>query len=414
MAAGGTALVAASGAKALLAADATQLPSAPADSPPAVPPWSKTPGKGISALPYGMPSRYEKDVVRRYVSWFTPSDLSSTNFTPLHALDGIVTPNGLCFSRCHNGVPDIDPAAHRLMIHGMVERPLLLTMDELRRFPATSRMLFIECAANSSMEWKGSLMAGVQYTHGMLSCCEYTGVKLSVLMAEVGVTPEARWMLAEGADAALMDRSIPIAKAREDAIVAWAQNGERLRPENGYPLRLLLPGWQGNMNIKWLRRLKFGDQPWETREETSKYTDLMPDGKARQFTWVMEAKSVITRPSPEQPLTDEGFHEISGLAWSGRGKIARVDVSLDGGINWQNAALAAPVLPQCLTRFRLPWRWTGDEALLQSRAMDETGYVQPTIAALRAVRGSNSGYHNNAIQTWRVNPSGEVENVQLD
>jgi sulfane dehydrogenase subunit SoxC len=295
----------------------------------------------------------------------------------------------------------------------MVDRPLLLTVDEVMRFPSTSRIAFLECPANSGMEWKGAQMAGVQFTHGMIHCCEWTGVKLSVLLEEVGVKPAAKWMLAEGADAAAMTRSIPIEKAWDDTILAWSQNGERLRPENGYPLRLILPGWEGNMNVKWLRRLKFGDQPWETREETSKYTDLMANGKARQFTWVMDAKSVITSPCPERRLRGKGFHEVSGLAWSGRGKITRVDVSFDGGVNWQTARLAEPVLSKCLTRFRIPWRWDGKPALLQSRAIDETGYVQPTLAQLRAVRGVNSIYHKNSIQTWRVNPSGEVDNVQV-
>jgi sulfane dehydrogenase subunit SoxC len=240
-------------------------------------------------------------------------------------------------------------------------------------------------------------------------CCEWTGVPLATLLAETGVRREAGWVLAEGADAAAMARSVPIAKALDDALVVYGQNGERLRPEQGYPLRLLLPGFEGNMNVKWLRRLKVGEQPWETREETSKYTDLMPDGRARQFTFVMEAKSVITRPSGGQRLTGgPGFYEISGLAWSGRGKIDKVEVSTDGGQTWSAAQLQQPVLSKALVRFRAPWRWPGGPALLQSRAVDETGYVQPRHAELVDARGLNSYYHYNAIQTWRVAPDGKV------
>jgi sulfane dehydrogenase subunit SoxC len=245
----------------------------------------------------------------------------------------------------------------------------------------------------------------------LLSCCEWTGILLSTLLAEVGVQNAARWILAEGSDAAAMTRSIPIDKAWDDAILAYAQNGERLRPEQGYPLRLFLPGFEGNMSVKWLRRLKLGDQPFESREETSKYTDLMPDGKARQFTFVMEAKSVITRPAGGQQLRGLGFHEIAGLAWSGRGRIHRVDVSTDGGASWRSAALQEPVLPKCLTRFRLPWNWDGGPALLQSRAVDETGYVQPPRAALVDVRGVNSGYHFNGIQSWQISLDGAISNV---
>jgi sulfane dehydrogenase subunit SoxC len=405
VAAGGVAAAAGSAAP-VLAADGSNLP-------PNVPEWTKTLGSGVADHPYGVPSQYEKDVIRRNVAWLTATEQSSVNFTPIHELDGIITPNGLCFERHHGGVPDIDPAEHRLIIHGMVERPLILSMEELRRFSSVSRIHFLECPANGGMEWKGAQMQGVQFTHGMIHCCEWTGVKLSVLLDEVGVKPEAKWMLAEGADAAAMTRSIPIEKARDDVVVAWSQNGERLRPENGYPIRLVVPGWEGNVNVKWLRRLKFGDQPWQTREETSKYTDLMPDGKARQFTLVMEANSVVTFPCPERPLKEKGLYEISGLAWSGRGKITRVDVSFDGGGNWQTAALQEPVLSKCLTRFRVPWRWDGKEAFLQSRAIDESGYVQPELSGLRDARGVNSIYHKNSVHTWRINPDGSVDNVQI-
>lgn len=385
----------------------------PENLPPNVPEWMQTLGAGVTDAPYGKPSRFEKDVVRRNVAWLTASEQSSVNFTPLHALEGIVTPNGLCFERHHSGVPDIDPAAHRLMLHGLVERPLLFDLDDIVRFPSVSRLLFVECPANGGMEWRGAQLNGVQYTHGMIHCCEWTGVPLSVLLEEAGVRPEGKWLLLEGADGAAMTRSLPLEKALDDTIVAYAQNGERIRPEQGYPLRAIVPGWEGNINVKWLRRIKVGDRPWHHREETSKYTDLMPDGTARQHTWVMEANSVITSPSPERPLRGAGHFEIRGIAWSGHGRIARVDVSTDGGANWRPAQLQEPVLSKCLTRFRAQWDWDGGPALLQSRAVDQTGYVQPTFEQLRKVRGVNSVYHRNSIHTWRVGLGGKVDNVQV-
>jgi sulfane dehydrogenase subunit SoxC len=319
----------------------------------------------------------------------------------------VITPSGLHFERHHAGVPAIDPDRHRLMIHGLVERPLIFTMDELLRFPSVSRIHFLECSGNTP--WGGPLAgATVQDTHGLLSCCEWTGVALSTLLAEVGVRPQARWILAEGADAAGMTRSLPIAKALDDVLLAYGQNGERLRPEQGYPLRLFVPGYEGNVSVKWLRRLKLGDAPFETRDETARYTDLMPDGRARQFTFLMDTKSVITAPSGGQSLPEPGPWEISGLAWSGRGRIARVDVSVDGGALWRRAELQRPVLSKCLTRFRLPWRWDGAPARLMSRAVDETGAEQPGREALIAERGLNSGYHNNAIQAWQVGADGAV------
>ncbi len=366
-----------------------------------IPPSMLTQGVPAGAHPYGLPSPFERSVVR--VAHNTTASL-----TPWQDLAGIVTPNGLHYERHHAGVPTIDPATHRLMIHGMVEHPLVLTMDDILRLPSVSRMHFLECAGNSQ-GWTGAdPKATVQTTHGLMSCAEWTGVPLSALLADVGVRPGATWMLAEGADAAGMTRSVPVAKAMDDAILAYAQNGERLRPEQGYPLRLFLPGFEGNMSVKWLRRLKFGDKPFETREETSKYSDLMPDGSARQFTFVMEAKSVITAPSGGQRLPGRGFQEITGIAWSGRGLITRVEVSTDGGAHWQPAELQAPVLSKCVTRFRLPWHWDGAPAVLMSRAIDETGYVQPTRAALVAVRGTHSYYHFNAIQPWRVDAQGGV------
>jgi sulfane dehydrogenase subunit SoxC len=374
-----------------------------------VPEWMRAPGTPIVTPAYGVPSVFEKGVVRRPRQ--TPVfPASASSGTPWQELHGVITPNGLHFERHHAGVPVIDPQRHRLLVHGLVEQALVFTMDELVRFPAVSRTHFLECSGNTP--WTGGQEGwSVQDTHGLLSCAEWTGVLLSTVLAEAGLKREARWVLAEGADAAAMSRSIPLSKALDDALLAYAQNGERLRPEQGYPLRLFLPGFEGNMSVKWLRRLKVGDQPFETREETSKYTDLMPDGRAEQHTFVMDAKSVITSPSGGQRLTAPGFREISGVAWSGHGRIRRVEVSVDGGASWQPARLQEPVLPRCLTRFRLPWRWSGAAALLSSRAVDDTGYVQPSREALVAVRGLNSTYHNNGIHTWRVQPDGEVLNA---
>ena len=331
----------------------------------------------------------------------------------MQSLNGIITPNGLFFERFHAGRVDVDPRQHRLLIHGLVERPLVLTMDDIVRFPSVSRIHFIECPANGGMEWREAQLNSLQFTHGMIGCAEWTGVPLSTLLEEVGLKKEAKWVMVEGADGARMNRSLPLAKCLDDCLIVYAQNGEALRPEQGYPLRILVPGWQGNVSVKWLRRIKVGDAPWYSREETSKYTELMPDGKARGFTWVNEAKSVITFPCPEKPVAATGLYEIRGLAWSGRGKVKQVDVSVDGGVNWQTAQLHDPILSKALTRFSLPWRWDGRPVLLQSRAIDETGYVQPTIAQLRKARGTNPIYHNNSIQTWQVKPDGSVFNVQL-
>jgi len=381
--------------------------------PPHVPSWSQELGDGVDVSPYGTPSKFEKKVIRRTVPWLTATPESSVSFTPLAKLHGIITPNGLHFCRHHGGVADINYEDHRLIIHGLIDRELIFTMDDIKRMPSVNRIHFLECAANGGMEWRGAQLEALQFTHGMISCCEWTGVKLSTLLDECGIKPKAKWLLAEGADASGMTRSIPLHKAIEDCIVVYAQNGEMLRPEQGYPLRLLVPGWEGNMSIKWLRRIEVGDQPWHTREETAKYTDLMPTGKARQFTWFQECKSVITSPSAENPINGKGFVEIQGLAWTGHGKIQRVDISSDGGKNWQSAQIDGPILGKALTRFRMPWKWDGKPAFLQSRAIDETGYVQPDFTELRALRGDWSIYHNNSVHTWKINTGGDVENVQL-
>ena len=352
---------------------------------------------------YGRRSRYEK-AARHLRTTKTPEAASSR--TPLADSQGIITPSALHFERHHAGVPAIDPAEHRLLIHGLVERPLILTVAEIKRLPAVSRIHFIECAGNGGSEWGPKTAPDVQQSHGLVSCSEWTGVPLSLLLNEAGVREEATWLLAEGADACKMQRSVPIEKGIRDALVAYGQNGEAIRPEQGYPLRLVLPGWEGNTNVKWLRRIKVCDQPHMTRDETSRYTELLPDGRSRLFSFVMEVKSVITFPSGRQKLSGVGFHEIRGLAWSGRGAIERVEISTDGGESWQAAELQEPRLPMAFTRFRTPWRWDGGEAVLQSRAFDDQGYRQPAVKELIEARGRNSAYHNNGIKVWKVTSDG--------
>jgi sulfane dehydrogenase subunit SoxC len=378
-----------------------------------LPDWSRYLGDGVAARPYGKPSKYEAHVMRRDVEWLTASRESSVNFTPLHELDGIITPSGLCFERHHGGIAEIDPAQYRLMISGLVDKPLVFTLDDLKRFPRSNRVYFLECAANSGMEWRGAQLNGCQFTHGMVHNVMYTGVPLKHLLNEAGVRTSGKWVIAEGADSSGMNRSVPLQKALDDCIVAFRMNGEMLRPEQGYPVRLVVPGWEGNMWVKWLRRLDVTDVPLLAREETSKYTDLMADGRSRRFTFIMDAKSVVTNPSPQAPLKAKGQNVLSGLAWSGRGTIQRVDVTLDGGRNWREARIDGPVLDRSLTRFYVDVDWQGQELMIQSRAHDSTGYVQPTKNELRKVRGVNSIYHNNGIQTWLVRANGETENVEI-
>ena len=365
-------------------------------------------GSGVST--YGERSRFET-VERQVRAGRHPQAASSR--TPLQNLHGTITPSALHFERHHAGVPDIDPSVHRLLIHGLVDRPLELSMADLRRLPAVSRIYFLECSGNSSRLWGGATSTTPQSAHGMTSCSEWIGVPLSLLLREAGVQRAATWLVAEGADAGRMTRSVPLDKALDDTLVAFGQNGEALRPAQGYPLRLFVPGWEGNISVKWLRRIELVDQPQMTREETSKYTDLLPDGQARQFTFMMEAKSLITHPSGGQRLAGHGYHQISGIAWSGRGRVERVEVSTDGGGSWRHAELQTPVLPLTHTRFRLDWTWDGGEAVLQSRCVDETGYTQPTRDALIAARGLRSTYHNNAIQSWKIATDGTVENVYV-
>jgi len=369
-------------------------------------------GPGVGMGPYGSPAKYESKVTRTLIRSQPGTTGAGASRTPLESLEGMITPSGLHFERHHSGVPDIDPDKHRLLIHGMVKRPLIFTMDALLRYPLISRIHFIECSGNSQALYQPApptLTAG--QAHGLVSCSEWTGVPLRLLLEEAGVDRTAQWMLAEGADAAAMSRSIPMAKAMDDAILALFQNGERLRPENGYPVRLFLPGWEGNMSVKWLRRLKVVPAPIMTKDETSRYTDLQGDGKSLMFTYPMEVKSLITRPSHGMTLPGAGLHQISGIAWSGNGTIRKVEVSTDGGRTWTEAPLVAPVLPRAVTSFRLPWKWDGTAAVLKSRAIDDTGAVQPERNKFIAEHGSNAIFHFHAIQAWGVAANGEVKHV---
>ena len=384
-----------------------------------LPAHSKGLGKPVATDGYGRPSKYEANVQRRTSPGLTQTTQASVSFAPLQSLFGIVTPNGLHFERHHQGWWDIDPRRHRLMINGsdeqIVKTPRVFTMDELMRLPSVSRFHFIECGANTGMEWSNVAVPTVQYTHGMLSCGEFTGVPLKTLFELCGVDyKRGRYVLGEGVDGSSMTRTVPMELVESgEALVAYAQNGEMLRPENGYPLRLVVPGVQGVSWVKYLRRIEVGDQPYGTKDETLHYIDLMPGGLHRQYTSTQECKSVVTTPSGGQVLLSKGFYNITGIAWSGRGKVKQVDVSVDGGRNWRAARLETPVLSKCLTRFNLDWIWDGSPALVQSRAIDETGYVQPATKQLREVRGTRSIYHNNSIQTWQLQENGEVRNVQL-
>jgi len=380
--------------------------------------WASGFGEGVDATPYGLPIRFEDDVVRRNVEWLTADTISSINFTPIHALDGTITPQGCAFERHHSGAIELKKEDYRLMINGLVDKPLIFNYADLERFPRENHVYFCECAANTGMEWAGAQLNGAQFTHGMIHNMEYSGVPLRRLLEEAGLDTAGdlkdKWVYVEGADASSNGRSIPMDKALDDCLVAFKANGEALRKEHGYPVRLVVPGWEGNMWVKWLRRVEVMDGPVESREETSKYTDTLEDGTSRKWTWEMDAKSVVTSPSPQSPIAHgAGPLVITGLAWSGRGAITRVDVSTDGGKNWQQARLAKEGESKALSRFYLDIDWDGSEMLLQSRAHDETGYVQPTKAQLREVRGENSIYHNNCIQTWWVKESGEAENVEV-
>ncbi len=375
--------------------------------------WMKAPGRPMSR--YGAPSEYESSVGRIGFGVSQPGTTGSgASRTPLEYLNGVITPSGLHFERHHSGVPDIDPGQYQLLIHGLVERPLKFSMESLVRYPMVTHTQFLECSGNSrALLNQTAAPLGCGEIHGLVSASEWTGVPLSILLDEAGVTTQGRWLVAEGGDAAMMSRSVPLAKAFDDALVALYQNGERLRPENGYPARLFLPGYEGNMSIKWLRRIAVTARPAMTRDETSKYTDLQPDGTARMFTFDMAVKSVITSPSPGLVLHQPGLYQISGIAWSGRGKIARVEVSADSGKSWAEAALDEPVMSKCLTRFRAAWRWDGGPTSLMSRAIDEAGKVQPARAAYLEDNGPSTSYHCNMIQAWHVARNGDVTNVYV-
>lgn len=350
-------------------------------------------------LPSELGTRSPFESPRRY-----PSATSSR--TPLGYLHGTITPSDLHYERHHGGVPTIDPERYELLIHGMVERPLKFTLAELKRFPAVSRICFLECSGNLWSTAPEQTRPG--QICGLTSQSEWTGVKLSTLFREVGADPKATWFLAEGSDAAVMTRSVPMHKGWEDAILAYAQNGEPIRPAHGYPARLVLPGWEGNANIKWIRRIEIADRPFMTREETSKYSEPVKGGKIRQFSFIMDARSIITFPS-YPAVIEPGWVEIRGIAWSGRGRIARVEVSTNGGKIWQPAELQGPVLDKAHTRFRLLWHWDGSATEIMSRAVDETGYVQPSRKALIEARGIGAvPYHLNPITAWQIRKSGDV------
>jgi len=381
-------------------------------------PWSKEAGNTVSA--YGVPSRFEKKVARTLSN---PKGEPRTQHarTPHHLLNGTFTPNGLHFVISHSGDPDIDPGQHRLVIHGLVKRPLVFTLDALERYPMVSRLTFVECGGNSSPLFsKEPIQATVQALHGLASCAEYTGVQLSTLLEECGIDPKAKWLIAEGADSLAVSRSVPLSKALDDAMIALYQNGERLMPGNGYPMRLLLPGWEGNMNVKWLRRLKLVEAPAMSYYEARTYAPILPNGKAYQFYFLQEVKSFITHPSFGMKMNGPGYYEISGIAYSGNGRISKVTVSADGGKSWAQAALQEPVLSKAFTRFRVPWRWDGGPAVLQSHAWDEAGNVQPTRAQIVAVRGQSArtppvtafiSQHYNGPTSWAISDSGEVRHV---
>jgi len=379
--------------------------------------WSTKLGDPVNKNLYGLPSAYEHNNIRRTHDLLSSGDAyASISMCPIHESEGIITPNGLFFTRNHGGTAQVDPNKWRLMIHGKVKKPIVLTLDELKKYPSETRIYFIECPANGSPEWRGPQFNSLQFMKGMMSSAQWTGVMLKTILKDIGLEKDAVWMLAEGSDNASNPRTIPVEKALDDVMVVWAQNGEALRPEQGYPVRLIVPGWEGNLNTKWLKRLEFSNKPWHSKEETSKYTMLQESGKAIRYFWVNEVNSVITSPCPEKPWSDlkkGDLVEIEGLAWSGRGTIKHVDISLDGGDNWVEADLKGLVLPKSWTRFSYIIKWKGKPLLLASRATDDVGHTQPTIDEETSKVGVESVYHRNAIVTWEITKKGECNNVQI-
>lgn len=374
-------------------------------------PWMRSPGRGLGD--YGQPSAHEAGVVREEFSLQTGTLGSGASRTPLQDLQGTITPSGLHFERHHSGIPNIDPEQHQITLQGLVKQPLSFSLKDLSRYPLTTKTYFLECSGNSAINLGPTpAQRSCGGIHGLVSASEWTGVPMSYLLDEAGIDAKAHWVIAEGADAARMNRSVPMAKMLDDALLALYQNGERLRPEQGYPVRLLLPGYEGNTSVKWLHRLEVSAMPAMSRQETSKYTDLKPGGKAEMFTFEMGVKSVITAPSGEQRLNGKGYYEISGLAWSGAGPVREVEVSADGGKTWGQARLEEPVLDRSLTRFRIPWQWDGSPSVLLSRATDSNN-SQPSRAAYTKTQGTSGFYHYNAMQAWQVDADGGIHNVYL-
>ncbi len=380
-------------------------------------PWGQKLGFPVTHNRYGMPSPFEHNVLRRNTKLLASGNFqASIAVAPIHELSGIIVPNGLFFSRSHGGTAIVDPNEFRLMIHGLVEKEIVLTLDQLKKYPSVTRTHFIECPANGGQEWRGPQFNSLQFAKGFMSCAEWTGVYIKDILKDLGLKPEAQWMLAEGSDNSEMGRTVPVDKVLDDAMLVWGQNGEALRPEQGYPVRLLVPGWEGNLCVKWLKRLKFSTEPYYCKEETSKYTALKPTGKAIQHFYANEVNSTVTSPSPEKPWKDVkvgDLIEIEGLAWSGMGTINAVDLSFDGGKNYVEAELKGLVLPKCWTRWSYIYKYEGKKLLLTSRAIDDAGYIQPTIDQETSVMGVESVYHRNAVETWEVTTDGKVNHVQI-
>ena len=376
-----------------------------------IPTWSRQPGPGATA--YGTRSPFADNLQRLAAQPNPTYPGGGSSRSPLQDLQGTITPNSLHFERHHAGVPNIDPSQHMLVINGLVRQPLAFRYEDLLKYQMVSRIHFLECSGNSGALLRGEIGGSAQSLHGLVSCAEWTGVPLSTLLDEAGVLPEAAWVAAVGADAASMGRSIPLTKALDDVMVALYQNGEAVRPGQGYPMRLFCPGWEGNVSVKWLTQIKVTQEPAQFRDETSKYTDTLQDRSSYQFTFPMATKSLITSPSGQMTLNQPGIYQVTGIAWSGRGSIRQVEVSADGGKTWAEAAIQGHQLDRALTRFTIPWEWDGGDAILQSRATDSRGNLQPTRDEVIASRGTLSFYHNPCIQSWQVDQTGEISNVYV-